>query len=266
MYRKALGDVKTVSEQEIALEISGLKKEFLNEKGNVDKCIISDMNLKIKRKEFLCILGPSGCGKTTLLRCIAGFEKYRGQIYVNGEQKNQPGTDRIMVFQDFNQLFPWKTVEKNIQYPLKRKGIVDKKELDEITEKYLDKVNLHGIQKKYPYQLSGGMKQRVAIARALALRPQIILMDEPFAALDAMTRNKLQNELTQISKEEECTIVFITHNIQEAIVLGSRILVMSEKGKIIYDEENKIKKPVTPASEGYGVMWKCLHDALYCEG
>lgn len=264
MYRKALGDVKIVSEQEIALEISGLKKEFLNEKGSVDKCIISDMNLKIKRKEFLCILGPSGCGKTTLLRCIAGFEKYSGQIYVNGEQKNQPGTDRIMVFQDFNQLFPWKTVEKNIQYPLRRKGIRDKKELDEITEKYLDKVNLHGIQKKYPYQLSGGMKQRVAIAKALALKPQIILMDEPFAALDAMTRNKLQDELTQISREEECTIVFITHNIQEAIVLGSRILVMSEKGKIIYDEENK--KPVTPASEGYGAMWKCLHDALYCEG
>ena len=146
-----------------------------------------------------------------------------------------------------------------------KNGIKDKKELEIITETYLNKVNLQGIQKKYPHQLSGGMKQRVAIAKALALKPQIILMDEPFAALDAMTRNKLQWELTRISQEEECTFIFITHNIQEAIVLGSRIIVMSGQGEIILDEANSIEKPVTPASAGYGIMWKRLCDALYTE-
>lgn len=260
-----MGDDEIVEKNRTVLEVNSLTKNYLNNKGKVEKNVISELNLSVEKNEFLCILGPSGCGKTTLLRCIAGFEAYEGEIYVNEILKKKPGTDRIMVFQDFNQLFPWKTVEKNIQYPLKRKGIKDKKELDEITKIYLEKVNLAGVQKKYPHQLSGGMKQRVAIAKALALKPQIILMDEPFAALDAMTRNKLQSELMNISKEEDCTFVFITHNIQEAIVLGSRIILMSSEGKIVLDEKNCIPKPVTPASEGYGNMWERLHDALYAE-
>ena len=186
--------------QEIVLEIKNLNKSFLDENDQMED-ILTDFNLQVKKNEFLCILGPSGCGKTTLLRCIGGFEKYSGEILVNGQAKTTPGIDRIMVFQDFNQLFPWKTVEKNIQYPLKQQGIKDKEELDRITAEYLEKVNLAGIQKKYPHQLSGGMKQRVAIAKALALKPQIILMDEPFAALDAMTRNKLLAEVQGISKK-----------------------------------------------------------------
>lgn len=249
-----------MTEKNIVLEIRHLRKAFYD--NGFEEEIVADFNLQVEKNEFLCILGPSGCGKTTLLRCIAGFEKYEGEILVNGQVKNCPGVDRVMVFQDFNQLFPWKTVEKNIQYPLKQQGIKDKAELDRITAQYLEKVNLNGIQKKYPHQLSGGMKQRVAIAKALALKPQIILMDEPFAALDAMTRNKLLAEVQLISQKEDCTFIFITHNIQEAVVLGSRVMVLAAKGEVRIDEKNTIEKPVTPASEGYGKLWKRLHDAL----
>ncbi len=246
----------------IALKIAHLTKCYTNGRGQADDEILTDFNLEVYQNEFLCILGPSGCGKTTLLRCIAGFEDYTGEIYVNGRQKSRPGTDRVMVFQDFNQLFPWKTVEGNIQYPLRKNGVQDKARLREITEEYLNKVNLPGIGKKYPHQLSGGMKQRVAIARALALKPQIILMDEPFAALDAMTRNRLQAELLNISKSEDCTFIFITHNIQEAIVLGDRVIVMSKSGEIKVEQKINIEKPITPASVGYGALWEHLHSAL----
>jgi len=248
--------------EECALAIKHLSKSYLDGGKQAAAEILADFSLDVARNEFLCILGPSGCGKTTLLRCIAGFEDYEGEVYVEGELKTRPGVDRIMVFQDFNQLFPWKTVEGNIQYPLRKNGMKDKAELRKITEEYLKKVNLPGIEKKYPHQLSGGMKQRVAIAKALALKPRIILMDEPFAALDAMTRNKLQAELINISKSEDCTFIFITHNIQEAIVLGSRILVMSKSGSVKLDKQNNIQKPITPASEGFGELWKYLHDAL----
>lgn len=242
------------------LEIKNISKHFSD--GATKENIIENLSLDIEKNEFVSILGTSGCGKTTLLRCIAGFEEYEGEIFVDGNLVHNAGTDRIVVFQDFNQLFPWKTVEKNIQYPLKLKGIKDKKELDEITKEYLRKVNLPGIEKKYPHQLSGGMKQRVAIAKALALKPKIILMDEPFAALDAMTRNKLQQELLQISRAEDCTFLFVTHNIQEAIVLGTRIVMFGKGGKIKYDSVNPIERPVTPASKGYGELWNELHNAL----
>lgn len=245
------------------LKIENLSKVFANQ--DQDNHVLNDVNLEIDNKEFLCVLGPSGCGKTTLLRCIAGFENYSGSIYVKGQKKQKPDTDRIMVFQDFNQLFPWKTVQANIQYPLKLKGIKDKEELKRLSDSALAKVRLTGYEKYYPYQLSGGMKQRVAIAKALALKPQIVLMDEPFAALDAMTRRELQNELLKIADEEECTFIFITHNIQESLILGKRIIVFARKGKIVLDEKNTIERPVTPASEGYGEFWQRLNDALHAE-
>ncbi len=244
--------------KEVILEVQDLTKIY-----DKEKAILRNVNLQVERNEFLCVLGPSGCGKTTLLRCIAGFEDYEGSICVNGQKRIAPGTDRIMVFQDFNQLFPWKTVEKNIQYPLKLKGIKDPQERKRRSDEALEKVKLSGYEHYYPYQLSGGMKQRVAIAKALALKPEIILMDEPFAALDAMTRNKLQEELLRISTEEKCTIIFVTHNIQEAIVLGTRIIVLEKEGKAVVDEKNPIKRPVTPASDGYGAVWERLHESLY---
>ena len=249
-----------VSEHSI-LKINSLTKIFSDQVDS--KPVLSHVSLEIESREFLCILGPSGCGKTTLLRCIAGFEDYSGDIFVSGRKVSGPGTDRIMVFQDFNQLFPWKTVEKNIQYPFEIQGLHDKKELKRISDEALAKVRLEGVSTYYPYQLSGGMKQRVAIAKALALKPQIILMDEPFAALDAMTRRSLQDELLKIADEENCTIIFITHNIEEAMILGKRILVFADGGKIVVDEKNPISRPVTPASEGYGALWQQLRNALY---
>ena len=245
------------------LEVKNLTKNYHDSPDS--RNILSSLELSVDQGEFLCILGPSGCGKTTLIRCIAGFEDYEGEIHVEGQKVDKPGIDRIMVFQDFNQLFPWKTVKKNIQYPLKVNGLKDKAELERIAEEHLDLVGLSGKGDLYPHQLSGGMKQRVAIAKGLALNPKIILMDEPFASLDAMTRNKLQVELLRIKEKENATVIFITHNIQEALVLGTRVILMSRNGEIKIDHRNEIPKPVTPASEGYGQMWKMFNDALWEE-
>lgn len=242
------------------LKIENLTKSYTSQGNQVN--ILENLQLSVKEHEFISILGPSGCGKSTLVRCIAGFEEFKGTITCNGKQVTKPSTDRIMVFQDYNQLFPWKTVEKNIQYPLKLKGIKDKAELKAKSDEVLAKVGLTGYQKYYPHELSGGMKQRVAIAKALALAPEIILMDEPFAALDAITRNNLQRELYQLHQDSNITVIFITHNIQEAITLGTRVLMMGKNGKIIIDDENKIKKPVKPSSEGYGAMWDKFSQAL----
>lgn len=242
------------------LKVQNLSKAYSSQGG--ENYILKDLNLTVYKNEFICILGPSGCGKSTMLRCIAGFEDFEGTIECNGKSVTKPSPERIMVFQDYNQLFPWKTVEKNIQYPLKVKGIRDRAELKQISDEYLKKVGLDGYQKYYPHELSGGMKQRVAIAKALALKPEIILMDEPFAALDAITRNSLQKEMYRISTQEDVTVIFITHNIQEAITLGTRVLLMNRQGKIVIDDVNTIKKPVKPSSEGYGAMWDKFSQAL----
>ena len=249
-----------MSEQPI-LSIRNLTKIY--DDTDSSKKILSDVNLDVDKREFLCILGPSGCGKTTLLRCVANFEDYTGEVLVDGQPKHEPGSDRIMVFQDFNQLFPWQTVEKNIQRPLKLQGVKDKAELQRCSDEALAKVRLGDYAKYYPHQLSGGMKQRVAIAKALALKPKIILMDEPFAALDAMTRNGLQDEVIRLSEDSDCTFLFVTHNIQEALVLGTRIIVFGLEGKILVDEHNPMPRPVSPASDGYGALWESLHSALY---
>ena len=242
------------------LKVTNLSKTFSSPSGSVE--ILKNLNLSVNENDFICILGPSGCGKSTLLRCIAGFETYSGTIACNGKKVTKPYTDRIMVFQDYNQLFPWKTIEENVQYPLKVQGLKDKAELKRISDEYLHKVGLDGYQKYYPHELSGGMKQRVAIAKALALKPQLILMDEPFAALDAITRNKLQAELYRISTEENITVIFVTHNIQEAITLGTRVILMGMKGKILIDDVNTLPKPVKPSIPGYAQMWDKFSTAL----
>jgi len=231
-------------------------------KGYTDRSILENLDLTVYENEFICILGPSGCGKSTLLRCVAGFEDYTGSILCNGKPVTAPAPQRMMVFQDYNQLFPWKTVEQNIQYPLKVNGLRDKEKLRQISDEYIKKVGLDGYQRYYPHELSGGMKQRVAIAKALAFKPELILMDEPFAALDAITRNSLQQELADISANENVTVIFITHNIQEALTLGTRVLLMNKQGKIVIDEENTIPKPVKPSSPGYGAMWDLFSRGL----
>lgn len=244
----------------VRLQVEHLTKNYRTTPDSAD--ILSNLDLTVEEGEFLCILGPSGCGKTTLVRCIAGLEEFEGNILVDGAPVSGPGPDRMMVFQDYNQLFPWKTVLKNVQYPMVINGVRNKAELRERAEAKLRMVNLQEYEDYYPHQLSGGMKQRVAIARGLVMNPKILLMDEPFAALDAMTRNRLQVELRNIKEKENLTVIFITHNIQESIVLGDRIMMMDKGGRIKLDKRNPIPKPVTPDSEGYGAMWRLFEDAL----
>ena len=245
------------------LQIDHLTKTFSSQGG--DNEVLKDLSLSVEKNEFICILGPSGCGKSTLLRCIAGFEAYTGTITCGGKVVSKPSTERIMVFQDYNQLFPWKTVEGNIQYPLKLQGVRNKEELKSISDTVLKKVGLDGYQRYYPHELSGGMKQRAAIAKALALKPDIILMDEPFAALDAITRNKLQAELNRISADTDITVIFITHNIQEAITLGTRLILLGKNGRIVINEKNPLEKPITPSMKGYGELWDRFSKALQNE-
>jgi NitT/TauT family transport system ATP-binding protein len=174
------------------------------------------------------LLGPSGCGKSTLLKAVAGFiEPVGGSIALDGEPVRGPGPDRVVVFQEFDQLPPWKTVVENIAFPLRVANRLPRAEARERALHYLDKVGLAAFADAYPHTLSGGMKQRVAIARALAMQPRVLLMDEPFAALDALTRRKMQEELLQLWEEVKFTLLFVTHSIEEALIVGNRILLLS---------------------------------------
>ena len=174
------------------------------------------------------LLGPSGCGKSTLLKAVAGFiQPCEGEIRLQGQRVDAPGPDRIVVFQEFDQLPPWKTVKQNVMFPLLASRTLNKKEAEERALHYLEKVGLAAFADAYPHTLSGGMKARVAIARALAMQPKILLMDEPFAALDALTRRKMQEELLLLWEEVRFTLLFVTHSIEEALVIGNRILLLS---------------------------------------
>jgi NitT/TauT family transport system ATP-binding protein len=174
------------------------------------------------------LLGPSGCGKSTLLKAVGGFIKpVEGSIAVNGRRVDRPGPDRMMVFQEFDQLLPWKTLHENVAFPMISSGKYKRREALERARHFIGLVNLSEFIDHHPHHLSGGMKQRVAIARAMAMEPDILLMDEPFAALDALTRRKMQDELLSLWNQVRCTILFVTHSIDEAILLGNRILVLS---------------------------------------
>jgi NitT/TauT family transport system ATP-binding protein len=187
---------------------------------------LDHINLEVRAGEFLCIVGPSGCGKSTLLHLIAGLHSQSsGQILVDGHPVQGPGTDRIMIFQDHG-LFPWLTVGENVEFGMKMKGI-PRAERHERVEHYLRLVHLAKFEKSYIHQLSGGMRQRVAIARALATEPDVLLMDEPFAALDAQTRDLLHDELERIWSETGRTIIFVTHNVREAVRLGDRVVLLT---------------------------------------
>ena len=190
--------------------------------------IVEDASFSIQRGEKFVIIGPSGCGKTTLLKGIGGFLKPRqGELLVNDKPVKGPGPDRAFVFQDFEQLFAWRTVLGNIVYALQVTKHLSRDEAINKARFYLELVDVAHAADKYPHMLSGGMKQRAALARALALEPDMLLMDEPFGALDAITRNQLQLELNDIWKRTGVTIVLVTHSIQEAVFLGHRVMVMS---------------------------------------
>jgi len=181
----------------------------------------------IDQSEFLCIVGPSGCGKSTLLNLIAGFlQPTGGEIRIGGKKVNGHGLDRGVVFQDFAQLFPWRTALGNVSFGLEMKGVA-KAERDEIARNQLRLVKLEKFCDSYPHHLSGGMQQRVAIARALAYNPSVLLMDEPFAALDALTRDEMQRLLAEVWRETRKTIIYVTHNVAEAVYLADRVIVMT---------------------------------------
>jgi len=213
-----------VSANGTRLSVEGATKTFAS--GNLT--VFEGLDLAVREGEAVCILGPSGCGKTTLLRCMHGLaELSGGQIVIDGAAVRSPRRNVAMVFQHFG-LMPWKRVRENVSYGLELAG-VPKATIAERVERYIDLVGLRGFEEAYPYALSGGMQQRVGLARALAVEPEVLLMDEPFGSLDALTREVLQDELLRIYQARPRTMVFITHSIEEAIALGDRVVVLSAR-------------------------------------
>ena len=194
--------------------------------GDKSVTALQSIDLEVQRGEFLCIVGPSGCGKSTLLHMIAGLDKpSAGEIWIDGRRANGPGPDRILIFQELG-LFPWLNVRQNVEFGLRIAGI-SARERAQRARQFLRLVHLSKFENSYIHQLSGGMKQRVALARALALQPSVLLMDEPFTALDAQTRDLLHEELERIWRETGQTIIFVTHNVREAVRLGTRVVLLS---------------------------------------
>lgn len=200
--------------------------KFYESKNHDRFTALSHVNLEINKGEFICLLGASGCGKTTLLNLLAGFEKAStGKITIDDKPVEKPDQNNITIFQHYG-LLPWRNVRRNVELGLEAKRI-SKGERSEIAKKYIKMVGLENFQNNYPRQLSGGMQQRVAIARALAVNPHILFMDEPFGALDAITRMKMQDEILRIQREEKKTVIFVTHDIEEAVYLADRIVIMT---------------------------------------
>ena len=210
---------------------------------------VQEVSFDIAASEFLCLVGPSGCGKSTLLNIIAGFlAPTAGQIRIGGNPVTGYGMDRGVVFQDFAQLFPWRTALGNVAFGLEMKG-VPKEEREEVARKQLKLVKLEKFVQSYPHHLSGGMQQRVAIARALAYNPAVLLMDEPFAALDALTRDDMQRLLADVWRETRKTVVYVTHNVAEAVYLADRVVVMTpHPGRVKTEVAIRLKRPRDPLS------------------
>ena len=219
------------------LEVRRLSKIFFeqNDPRKPGLVALYDISLAIRKNEFVSLLGPSGCGKTTLIRIIAGLlAADRGDVLVNQQCVTVPGRDRCMVFQQFG-LLPWRTVLSNVEFGLEIEGVA-REERRAVAEKYIELVGLKGFESYFPHQISGGMQQRVGIARALSKKPEILLMDEPFGAVDAQTREQLQEELLKIWAQTETTVVFVTHSIDEAVYLSDRVVVMQARPGRITEE------------------------------
>lgn len=206
------------------IEVNNLFKSFKQK--NEDFIALQNISLEVEKGEFICLLGPSGCGKSTLLNIVAGFEKPdSGTVTIDGQEVKAPSAKYVTIFQNYG-LLHWRTVLKNVELglePIEKSSIVRRK----VAQKYIELVGLEKFEKAHPNQLSGGMQQRVAIARALAVNPEILFMDEPFGALDAMTRLKMQNDIYKIVKDQKKTVIFVTHDIEEAVYLADRIVIMT---------------------------------------
>jgi NitT/TauT family transport system ATP-binding protein len=208
------------------LEVSNLSVSFARPDNGQAHLVLDDVSFRVEPGEFVSLLGPSGCGKTTILRVIVGLlAADGGTIKLAGSAKYAPGRDVCLVFQSYG-LFPWRTVRENVEFGLKVQG-VPPSERRRISRDFIDLVGLNAFENHFPHQISGGMQQRVGLARALACKPKLLLMDEPFAAVDAQTRERLQTELLRLVDQTASTVVFVTHSIEEAVYLGSRVLVMA---------------------------------------
>lgn len=250
---------------DIILDLKNITYSYKTKNRIGNSPTISNLNAQVRNGEFICILGPSGCGKTSLLNLIAGFEKPdSGEINILGEKIIGPGVDRGVVFQSDDALFPWLTARENVEFGLRMKK-TNSFERKEISEKYLDLVHLKDHKSKYPAELSGGMKQRIQIARVLANSPAVMLMDEPFGALDAQTRTKLQDDLINIWQETKKTVLFITHDIAESITLADRIFVMSKGPGSNIDKifDVNMERPRNRGSVDFGKLWEKINSSLH---
>jgi NitT/TauT family transport system ATP-binding protein len=225
----------------IPLRIESVTKFFEGRSGSVEA--LRPVDVDVAAGEFICLLGPSGCGKSTLLSIIAGLEPASsGSVWADGRKVHSPGTDRVLLFQEAA-LFPWLDVQRNVEFGLRQTGM-SKKERAALARHFIELVHLKGFERSYVHQLSGGMRQRVAIARALAIDPAVLLMDEPFGALDALTRDRLHTELESIWAATRKTVLFVTHNVREAVALGDRVLVFSPRpGHIVREFRVDLPRP-----------------------
>lgn len=228
------------------ISIQGVSKEFHMKDGKLSA--LEGIDIDVMPGEFLCIVGPSGCGKSTLLSIIAGLQRpEKGRVLIDGKEIRGPGPDRVVMFQE-SALFPWLTAIQNVEFGLKMKGVPEK-ERKEAALRYLRLVSLQRFENSYVHELSGGMKQRVALARALAMEPEVLLMDEPFAALDAQSRDQFHVELQQIWMKTGQTIIFVTHNVSEAVCLGDRVVLFTYRpGRV--KKEYKVEYPRPRESRG----------------
>jgi NitT/TauT family transport system ATP-binding protein len=242
------------------LEIQNLSKTYRGSSGPV--LALKDASLSINKGEFICLIGASGCGKSTLLRLIGGFETpTSGSVAMWGQRVEGPGPSRGMVFQDYG-LFPWLTVRGNIAFGPKVRNL-PRREAEKTAERFMEMVGLTQFANAFPHQLSGGMKQRVAIARVLANDAEVVLMDEPFGALDAMTRERLQEELLDLWRKTNLTVIFVTHAIEEAILLASRVIVMTPRpGQIHSDNRIALPRPRDVASPEFNAVRRHLSSLL----
>ena len=249
----------------MAIEVKNINKSF-ESMTNEDLVVLKDINLHIDDGEFVCFLGPSGCGKTTLLRLIAGLDQpTAGEIVADGEVVEKPSGDRTVIFQQYS-LFPWFTVLQNVVFGLQMTKNGTKKEYIEAAERYLESVGLIDFKDSYPHELSGGMKQRVAIIRSLLNHSPILLMDEPFSALDMQNRHKLQEQLIGVWKRFENTIVFITHDVDEAIFLADKIVILDRNpGRIAKIVEVNMERPRNRESKEFLELLDSIVEQLYEE-
>ena len=245
------------------LQVQGVTLQYKTEKHLVTATY--RVSFDVFGGDRFVLLGPSGCGKSTLLKAIGGYmAATEGAVALNGRPIRGPGPDRIFVFQEFDQLLPWKTVKQNVVFALEASGKMRGKDADAQAMRYIDKVNLTKFANSYPHTLSGGMKQRVAIARAMAMEPAVLLMDEPFAALDALTRRKMQEELLALWADTRFTVLFVTHSIPEAVLIGNRILLLSpHPGQVKGELNSDGSDPVDPAS-GRKLSDR-IHDLLFAD-